>query len=61
MAHQAHQFRGFSFACCRDQNCPKGPKIEEIKSRLKFKISIEIFNLELQNSPQKKGFGGRLV
>ena len=41
---------------------PKGPKIEKIQSRLKISISLENFNLEieifnpdLQNSPQKIG------
>ena len=40
---------------------PKGPKIEKIQSRLNFSISlensisIEIFNLDLQNIPQKIG------
>ena len=42
---------------------PKGPKIEKFQSRLKFSIplemkisiSLEIFNPDLQNSPQKIG------
>ena len=34
---------------------PKGPKIEKIQSRLKFSISLEIFNLNLQNFPPKIG------
>ena len=29
---------------------PKGPKIEKIQSRLKFSISLEIFNLDLKFS-----------
>ena len=32
---------------------PKGPKIEKNQSRLKISISIEHFNLDLQNCPQK--------
>ena len=39
----------------------KGPKIEKFQSRLKFSISIENFNPDLQNSPQKKGFDGWLA
>ena len=41
---------------------PKGPKIEKIQSHLKISISIESFNLDLQNSPQKKSglVGGSL-
>ena len=49
---------------------PKGPKIEKIQSRLKiqveifnlarkFEISLEIFNLDLQNSQRRIGSGGR--
>ena len=34
---------------------PKGPKIEKIQSWLKFSISLEMFNLDLQNFPQKIG------
>ena len=34
----------------------KGPKIEKFQSRLKFSISLEMFNPDLQNSPQKIGF-----
>ena len=34
---------------------PKGPKIENIQSRLKFSISLENFDPDLQNSPQKIG------
>ena len=33
---------------------PKGPKFEKFQSRLKCSISLEMFNLDLQNSPQKK-------
>ena len=40
---------------------PKGPNLEKIQSRLKFSISLEIFNLDLQNSPQKIGVGGWLA
>ena len=36
----------------RAQN-PKGPKIEKFQSRLKNSLSIEHFNPDLQNSPQK--------
>ena len=43
---------------------PKGPNLEKIQSRLKFSISLEnfatsleIFNLDLQKSPQKLGVG----
>ena len=32
---------------------PRAPKIEKVQSRLKISISIEDFNPELQNSPQK--------
>ena len=34
---------------------PKGPKIENFHSRMKFSISLEIFNPDLRNSPQKIG------
>ena len=40
---------------------PKGPNLEKIQDRLKFSIllensrSLEIFNPDLQNSPQKIG------
>ena len=34
---------------------PKGPKIENFQSRLKFSISLENFNPDLQNFPQKIG------
>ena len=30
-------------------------------SRLKNSLSLEMFNLDFQNSPQKSGFGGRLA
>ena len=57
---------------------PEGPNLEEnqsrlnawklqvfawnFQSRLKTSISLEMFNLDLENSPQKKkGFGGRLA
>ena len=39
----------------RGHPCPKGPKIEKIQSQLKISISLEIFNPDLQNSPQKIG------
>ena len=39
---------------------PKSPKIEKIQSRLKFSISLEIFNPDLQNSPQNIVVGGSL-
>ena len=32
---------------------PKGPNLEKIQDRLKFSISLENFNPDLQNSPQK--------
>ena len=35
------------------RDSPKGPKIEENQSRLKFSISLEIFNPDLQNSHKK--------
>ena len=38
-----------------DGLCPKGPKIEKNRSRLKMSIPIENFNPDLQNSPQKIG------
>ena len=34
---------------------PKGPNLEKNQDRLKFSISLEIFNPDLQNSPQKIG------
>ena len=34
---------------------PKGPKIEYFQSRLKFSISLGMFNPDLLNSPQKIG------
>ena len=37
---------------------PKGPKIEKIQSRLKFSISLEIFNPDLQNSNKNRGLVG---
>ena len=41
-------------ACHSDLVSPRGPRIEKIKSRLKFSFSLEIFNLDLQNSSQKQ-------
>ena len=35
---------------------PKGPNLEKNQTRLKFSISLEMFNLDLQNSPQKIAF-----
>ena len=37
------------------QNYIKCPNLEKIQERLKFSISLEIFNPDLQNSPQKIG------
>ena len=34
---------------------PKGPKTEKIQSRLKFSISLENVNPDLQNSTRRKG------
>ena len=49
-------------------NGPKGPNLEKFQvfawnfqSRLKFSISLENFNLDLQNSPQKIGVCGWLA
>ena len=36
-------------------NIPKGPKIQKFEYRLKCSISLEVFNLGLQNSPEKVG------
>ena len=33
---------------------PEGRKIETTKSRLKFSISLDMFNLDLENPPPKK-------
>ena len=48
--HPGRGFLGTSVACY-----PKGPNLENIQSRLKFSISLEIFNLDLQNSPPNIG------
>ena len=42
---------------------PKGPNLDKdkLQSHLKFSVSLESFNLDLQNSPQKKRFGGWLA
>ena len=36
-------------------NRPKGPNLENFQSHLKFPISLENFNPDLQNSPHKIG------
>ena len=54
--------RALRFQIARDLTAiPKGPKIEKKQSRVKFSISLENFNLDLQNSPTKLGFGGWLA
>ena len=40
---------------------PKGPKIEKIQSRLKFSISLEIFNLDLKFSISTSEFPTKIV
>ena len=52
---------GFGLAI-RIVRFPKGPKIEKVQSRLTISISLEMFNPDLENSPQKLGglVGGSL-
>ena len=52
--HFLYHFPGF-FLCRAGFPFPKGPKIEKKTSRLIFSISLEMFNLDLQNSPHKIG------